>query len=134
MRIAVKYSMDDVQVAITKVIQIPPQPQPSLRTAISRLAFVAEFPSYFSQAFAIQTFRNASAIQYRPAADDIKPLMAHPAFVVLMMEYREGLINPSKPPWATYDPYLGRYVSTNCDQWLDKQFSSLGFKATGLKN
>ena len=125
--------MDDVQVAITKVIQIPPQPQPSLRTEISRLAFVAEFPSYFSKGFAIQTFRNASAIQYRPVADDIKPLMAHPAFVVLMMEYREGLANPSIRPWTTYNRCIGAQVPTNNDQlWLDQQFSSFGFKATGV--
>jgi len=125
--------MDDVQVAITKVIQIPPQPQPGLRTEILRLAFVAEFPSYFSKDFAIQTFRNASAIQYRPAADDIKPLMAHPAFVVLMMGYREGLANPNKAPWTRHYNYdsenENEYEYTANDQlWLREQFSSLGFK------
>jgi len=90
--------MGDVQVAITKVIQIPPQPQPGLRTEIARLAFVAEFPSYFSEAFAIQTFRDASAIQYSPTAFDIRPLMVHPDLVVLMMQYREGLVKLEGAP------------------------------------
>jgi len=128
MRIAAKYSMDDVQVAITKVVQIPPQqPHPGLRIAILRLAFVAEFPSYFSKFFAIQTFRNASAIQYRPAADDIKPLIAHPSFLVLMMQYREGLGNLNAAPWTKTVNW--EIVSTDDKWWLDEQFSSLGFKA-----
>jgi len=121
MRIAVKYSMVDVQVVITMAIQITPRPQLGLRTEIARLAFVAEFPSYFSKAFAIQTFRDASAIQYSPTASDIRPLMVHPDLVVLMMQYREGLAKPEGAPWK-------RSKHGEVGRWLDTQFSFYTFK------
>jgi hypothetical protein len=123
MRIAVKWSMDDVQVAITKVIQIPPKPRQNLRTEIALLAFVAEFPSYFSKAFATQVFIKASSILYHLTADDVKPLMAYPAFVVLMMQYREGSRTNEGAIWMGC-PYYGQEY-----MWLDKQLQSFGFKS-----
>jgi hypothetical protein len=121
MRIATKYSMSDVQVAITKVIQIPPKPRRDLRTEISLLAFVAEFPSYFAKSIAIQVFINASSINFHPTADDVMLLMAYPAFLVLMMQHREGLRDPAQAIWKPY-PY------GNVQTWLDKKFESFGFK------
>ncbi len=128
MRIAVKYAMDDVQVAIAKVIQlIPPHPPshpqsytlPALGTAILRLALVAEFPSHFSKGVAIQVFTQASSIDNvcRPTAHQLEPLMPYPVFVALMMQYREELHNPDAakrikqhngtPPWL--DHAFGRF-------------------------
>jgi hypothetical protein len=103
MRIAVKYSMDDIQVAIVKVIQLFSRvPLQNLKTAILLLAFVAEFPSYFTNDFAIKVFTDASSIQYRPTADDLEPLMAYPAFVALMMKYREGLSTSMVAIWSEF--------------------------------
>ena len=105
MRIAIKYAMDDIQDAITKAIQIPREPQHALRTTISRLAFVAEFSSYFSEDFAFKVFVNASPTYCHPTANDLGPLMAHPSWVSLMMEFREVT-----------------------GQWLSKKFESFEFK------
>jgi hypothetical protein len=117
MRIAVKYLMDDVQVAIIKIIHMSPQ----YRADISRLAFIAEFPSHFSQPFAVQVLISASSVTYDLTAADVKPLMAYPAFVVLMMNYREGVGNPSRAIWM-------RHPSRELYAWLNKQFESFGFK------
>jgi len=127
MRIAVKYSMDDIQVAITKVILIPPK----LRTEISRLAFVAEFPSHFPKELANIVFIEASSIKYDLTANDIKPLMAHPNFVVLMMQYREGCGNPDGAIWkkSHYQTYRGGpMMAMDAQRWLNEQFTSFGFK------
>ena len=128
MRIAVKYSMDDVQAAIAKVVPlIPLQPQQSLGPAILRLAFVAEFPSHFFKNVAIKAFTDASSIDHHPTADHLGPLMPYPAFVALMMQYREGLGNPEKGIWKIY---IGRYCSALSAQerWLDEEFGRFGFK------
>ena len=119
MRIAVKYSMDDVQVAIAGVIQIiSPQPPRDLGTAILRLAFVAEFPSHFFQDVAVEVFTHASSIKYQPTAADLRPLMPYPAFVALMMRYREGLSKSN--------------TSRKCEQtvpsWLHTEFRNFGLK------
>ena len=129
MRIAAKYAMDDVQVAIAKVIQlIPPPPPPhsypqsplGLSTAILRLAFVAEFPSHFPKSVAIQVFIQASSIDYRPTADQLGPLMPYPAFVALMMQYRELLHNPD----------TAKYIkqTNGTPPWLNNGFGHFGFK------
>ena len=128
MRIAAKYAMDDVQVAIAKVIQlIPPPPPPiyplptplGLGTAILQLAFVAEFPSHFSKAVAIQVFIQASSIAYRPTADQLEPLMPYPAFVALMMQYRELLQNP--------DTAKNIKQANGNPSWLNNGFGRFGF-------
>jgi len=101
--------MDDIQDAITKAIQIPPEPQHTLRTTISRLAFVVEFSSYFSEDFAFKVFVNASPTHCYPTGDDLGALMAHPSWVSLMMEFRE--------------------VTGSFEQkWLSKKFESFEFK------
>ena len=122
MRIAVKYSMDDVQAAIANVIHLIPLPPSSLGigTAILRLAFVAEFQNHFFQDVAIEVFTEASSIVYQPTADHIARLMPYPDFVALMMEYREGLRNPETAPWRK------QWISE--DNWLVEQFRRFGFK------
>ena len=120
MRIAVKYAMEDVQVAITKVIERTPiHPLKDLSTEILRLAFVAEFPGHFTRRVAVQVFTQASSIDHHPTANHIEPLMPYPAFVVLMMRYREGLGNKDTAPWkGWYHP----------GSWLDTELEHFGFK------
>ena len=127
MRIAIKWSMDDIQLAITKAIQIRPRP---LRTEILRLAFVAEFQSYFSQDFAIEIFTNACSLKYHPTANDLRPLMAHPAFVVLLIQYREGRGNYDAAIWNVRRCGKdGRPVQRmDAETWLTEQFTSFRFK------
>ena len=130
MRIAVKYSMDDVQVAIARVIQlIPQQPQQGPGTAILRLAFVAEFPSHFSKDVAIQIFTHASSIDHYPTADHLEPLMPYPAFVALMMQYREAHRNPETAIWKKLT-ITERYRTTPGTQeyWFNQEFGRFGFK------
>ena len=134
MRIAVKYSMDDVLVAIPKVIQMPQQPRQDLCTEILRLAFVAEFPSYFSKDLAIRMFIQACSTRLHPTANDLGPLMAHPAFVALMMQYREGLANPDGTIWpgsSFKTDIWGVPRLMTAEMWLDEQFEAFAFKATG---
>ena len=134
MRIAVKYSMDDVQVAIAGVIQtIPSQPLQHLGTAILRLAFVAEFPTHFFPYVAIQVFTHASSIDHYPTADDLEPLMPYPAFVALMIQYREALRNPETAIWKKlriHSMMHGEYRFTIATEeyWFKKEFGRFGFK------
>ena len=125
MRIAVKYSMDDIQAAIAKVIPlIPLQPQHDLGKAILRLAFVAEFSNHFFKNEAIQLFTQASSINYQPTVDQLEPLLPYPAFVVLMMEYREGLRNQATSPW---NRRWGAHQPAESN-WLGEEFERFGFK------
>jgi len=129
MHIAIKWSMDDVQDAITEAIQIPPQ-KPRTPTEILRLAFVVEFSSYFSKDFAIKVFVNASSIDYQPTGDDLGPLMVHPSLVALMMEYREALTEPYGAPWYGDSDMNGDSDTNekNEKKWLSENFESFGFK------
>ena len=117
MRIAVKYAMDDVQVAIAQLI--PLQPQLDLGTAIFRLAFVAEFQSHFTRDVAIKVFTHASSIDHHPTADHLGPLMPYPAFVAIMMRYREGLRNQDTSSWSK--------LGYGSDYWLNQEFGRFGF-------
>ena len=117
MRIAVKYAMDDVQVAIAQLI--PLLPWLDFGTAILRLAFVAEFQSHFTQDIAIRVFTDASSIDYLPTADHLEPLMPYPAFVALMMGYREGRCCSATPSWQK--------PLSRCFR-LEQGFERLGFK------
>ena len=122
--------MDDVQVAITQVVQLLPlQPRLDLGTAILRLAFVAEFKSHFTPNNAIQVFTQACSIDHHPTADHLEPLAPYLAFVSLMMRYREGLRHPETAVWRS------RWGS-RAQPWLDEEFGRLGFKqnkqATGF--
>ena len=83
MRIAIKYSMDDVQDAIIKVIH-------RRDSDIPQLAFVAEFPGHFSKNFAMEVFTKANS-KFRPTAKDLEPIMAYPALIALLMQYRERI-------------------------------------------
>src|SRR5260221_13796646 len=68
MRIAAKYSMDDVQTAIVHVIKSLSSEQ-GIGEAIARLAFIAEFPSHFTISFATQGFTRACSLGYYPTAN-----------------------------------------------------------------
>ena len=115
MRIAIKYSMDDVQDAIANVIQsVTPA------KAITRLAFASEFPDRFTASFATELFTKACSLDYHPTADDLEPLMAQPALVGLIMQYREGLGNPEQAVW--------RHLVFGSQTWLQHHINSLGFK------
>ena len=118
MRIAVKYAMDDVQAAILHVIKCDFAEIGSKPKAIAPLAFMAEFPDNFPGPLPIQLFRQVCSIEYHPTADDLRPLMAHPALVALVMQCREGFSNPSKAIWS----------GSTFQDWLKGQFKSLGFK------
>ena len=114
MRIAIKYSMDDIQVAIARAIEFISPPPLGIGKAIGRLAFIAEFPGHISKGTTIQVFNEAGLIYFKPTAGDLKPLMAFPTVVALLMQYRE---EPSNPDRSTPQPTM-----------LDRQFESLGFK------
>ena len=126
MRIAVAYLMDDVQGAITKVIQSISPPRFSISKAIELLAFIAEFPSHFSKGHAVQVFMSACSIDVYPTTYDLKPLLVHPDFVILMMQYREGLRNPEQAKWAFLEG--GLRDARGPRPWLNGQFEGLGFK------
>ena len=121
MRIAIKYSMDDVQSAIVHAINFDLADTRSKAKPIARFAFMAEFPDNFSRSFPIQLFLQVCSIEYHPTADDLRPLMAHPALVALVMQCREGLNNPSKAIWSGSS-------SRRMVEWLGEQFKRLGFK------
>ena len=125
MRMATKYSMDDVQGAITKVIQSisPPRLTFGIDKAIERLAFIAEFPSHFSRDDAVHAFIRACPTSVYPTTHDLKPLRNHLDFVVLMMQYREGLRNPSQAQWM-----LMGVITRDVMAWLNSEFEALGFK------
>src|SRR5260370_16762930 len=134
MHIAGKYSMDDVQFAIVHVIKTLSSGQ-GIGKAIARLAFTAEFPSHFTFAFARHLFTEAYSLDYHPTANDLAPLIIHPAFVALMMQYREGLGNPDNAIWGMPEmpiqsvPWIVQPQRPE-RQWLDKELQSLGFKRT----
>jgi hypothetical protein len=98
MRIAVKYSMEDVQMAIVRAIRSL-STKADISKAIAQLAFIAEFHGHFSKAFVKIVFVQACSTVHPPSGDDLKPLVAHPNFVALMMQYREGVIQPNQAIW-----------------------------------
>ena len=145
MRIAVKYSMDDVQHAIVRVITSLPSDS-GIGKAIARLAFTAEFSGHFYKPFFKEVFVQACSTVHRPSGLDLTPLMVFPNLVALMMEYREGIIqskwnertpSPASPVrmWGAPSP-RGRALSIRSaspvgrvsgeDNSLDKQLESLG--------
>jgi len=128
MRIAVTYNMEDVQVAIVQVVAVQVEiarviQKPPNGETIAQLAFIAEFQDHISKGVAIQVIADASSIDFHPTADDLKPLMAFPAFVAFLMQYREGLGNPGKAIWKET---TNRTVHGKMG-WLMTQFESLGF-------
>lgn len=136
MRIAVKYSMDDILNAVITVISFD-----SFRTgskevrAIARLASMAEFPNHFSRDTVVRAFIDACSIKFHPTAHDLEPLMAHPAFVALMMQYREGLGNSERAIWernAHWSARDGQPIFMGPQTWVNEQFRSLGFNEEGL--
>ena len=115
MRVAIKYSMDDIQNAIVHAIKFDLSgPRSSKAQAIARLTFMTEFPDHFSGYFARELFTEVCSIDYHPTGLDLRPLMAYPALVALMMQYREGLSSKEE-----------RYTH----YWLNEKIESLGFKS-----
>ena len=117
MRIATKYSMDDVQDAIVRVINSLP-----FESEIASLAFIAEFPGHFHKEFFKEVFVDACSTEVPPpSGHDLQPLMAFPHIVSLMMKYREGIIQPKRAPWSL----RGISASSPEDDWLDDQLERL---------
>jgi len=135
MRIAVKYSMDDILNVIVTVISFD-----SFRTgssearAIVRLASMAEFPHLFSRDTVVQAFIDTCSIRFHPINYNLGPLMAYPAFVVLMMQYREGLGNPEQALWERAACWRddGEPLLMTPRMWLNEQVELLGFNEVGL--
>jgi len=154
MRVATKYSMDDVQNAVVRVIKSLPSDS-GIDKAIARLAFIAEFPGHFYKHFFKTVFIQACSTKHRPSGSDLKPLMAFPNLVALMMQYREGIIKPDQAIWnegaqvervspsgtvpsgfgsgtglgfgsGFGSPQPVRSLESSEDKWLDKQLESLG--------
>ena len=119
MRVATKYSMDDVQDAIVRVINSLP-----FQSEIASLAFIAEFPGHFHKDFFKGVFVQAcSTDDHPPSGHDLQPLMAFPHIVSLMMQYREGVIQPDRAIWNLYGN-IGALSPE--DDWLDNQVECLG--------
>ena len=113
MRLAVKYSMDDVQKAIVRVIHSLP-----FESKIAPLAFISEFLPEFPNGFFKKVFVQAcSTGDHPPPGDDLEPLMAFPNVVSLMMTYREGVIQPNRALWDLNE--------SGASDWLDRQIASL---------
>lgn len=136
MRIAAKYLMDDVQRAIVRVIIALPSDS-GIGKAIARLAFIAEFSGHFYKDFFKEVFLQTCSTVHRPSGPDLKPLMAFPNLVALMMQYREGIIQPNQAVWNERAPSPVRDArrrrprsldlgESREGKWLDGQLESLG--------
>ena len=127
MRLAAKYSMDDVQGAIVRVINSLPS-----NLTIARLAFIAEFSGHFYKSLFKTVFVQACTTNPPPSGHDLLPLMAFPHVVALMMQYREGTIQPNQAVWNGWVPPRSpprRRDSVRVSyeySWLDEQLESLG--------
>jgi hypothetical protein len=147
MRIASRYGMDDIKVAITRVITH--MSSPGIGQAAGRLAFMAEFPAHFSLSLAGDVFLQACPLSSTPSADDLKPLMAYPVLVAAMIKYRERTLrnqlqppvqlpvvvssaprpywtNDESPPPRTPIP-LPSAPASRIEGWLQEELRSLGF-------
>ena len=132
MRIAVKYSMDNVQAAILRFINSLPGEESA---GIGKLAFLAEFSNYFSRDTIKEVFVGVCAENYHPSGRDLSPLFAHPNLLALMMQYREEILKPDEARWHEQPaqpshPWRQLYMVDSItwrEKWLDEQFKSLGF-------
>ena len=133
MRIAVKYSMDDVQAAIVRVVNS----QSGLGNAgIAKLAFLAEFPDHFSKGAIEGVFVQVCSKNYRPSGHDLGPLLAYPNLLALMMQFREESSKPNQAIWdekprspspaQEWYPPAVPYITPR-KKWLNEQFKSLGY-------
>ena len=130
MRIAIKYSMDDVQAAIVRVVNTLGGVGSS---GIEKLAFLAEFPDRFSKDAIVGVFVQVCANYYHPSGHDLEPLLAYPKLLALMMRYREEIIRPNQAIWDQKPPVQPVYhipvvpSITPREKWLNEQFKSLGY-------
>ena len=90
MRIASKYEMEDIQMAITRIITN--MTSLGIGQAIERLAFMAEFSTNFSVSLAGAVFLQACSISSTPSANDLKPLLGQPTLIAGMIENRERML------------------------------------------
>jgi len=130
MRVASKYGMEDIQIAITRVITH--LPSPGIGQAIGRLAFMAEFPSHFSLSLAGDVFLQVCSLSSTPTVDDMKPLMAYPVLVTAMIKSREGTLRSQLRPRSL----MRRCGVPACAKapppprmggWIQKELRSFGF-------
>jgi hypothetical protein len=123
MHMAIKYSMDVGNAIVGAVTTSPWTP---VSTKVARLAFMAEFPNRFPRSTTPrELFIEVCSPDYHPTADDLRPLMAHPSLVALMMQCRDGLSNPSMAIWGGGVPFGQTY------RWVRDGFKSLGFEMEG---
>lgn len=127
MRIAAKYSMDDVQDAIVRAIK-----SVASDSGIALLAFMAEFSGHFYKSFFKKVFVQACSTGRPLSGYDLQSLMAFPHLVALVLQYREGIIQPNQAIWNNWVPPQSpprRRDSVRVsreDSWLDEQLDSLG--------
>ncbi len=141
MRAASRYTMEDIKMAITRVVTH--LPSPGMDQAIRRLGFMAEFPAHFSVSVAGDVFLQACSLSSTPSANDLKSLMAHPALVAAIIKKREiELRNQLQQPqqeviksWSypgnsgvtTHTRELLPPPSPRMEGWLQEELKSFGF-------
>jgi len=135
MRIANKYDMEDIKTAIIQLISNLSAPE--IGEAIERLAFMAGFPTSFSVRLAGDAFLQTCSISTVPSANDLKPLMAHPAIVAAMIKNRENMLRsqlvselrPRVPEWLSpgMTPPAAPTPVPRVEGWLIKELTSFGF-------
>ena len=133
MRIATKYSMEEVQAAVVRVVQSKTLDHTSsIGEAIATLCFTAEFPGHFLENHVREAFIKACDTEFYPSIEDLERLMAHPGLLVAMMKYREGKLEPKNAVWKSKQAKpIDRGVArsspkdTLAEVWLSEELRSL---------
>ena len=130
MRVAARYSMEDIKIAIPRVIS--KLPSPGIGQAVWRLAFMAEFPAYFSVSLAGGVLLQSCSLSSTPSSDDLKPLMGYPALIAAIIRKRETMLKIQMQP-QKYQPQQSwnwdepRAPTPGIEGWLQEVLESLGF-------
>lgn len=121
MRVAIKYSMEDIKIAITRVIEKLPSPETS--QAIRLLALMVEFPAHFSVSLAGVMLHQVCSPSSTPSADDLKPLMVYPALATAIIINRDSMLKTYLRP----DFYKPPVPAPGTKEWSQKELKSFGF-------
>ena len=130
MRVAARFSMEDIKIAIPRVISKLPSPE--VGQAVWRLAFMAEFPAYFSVSLAGGVLLQSCSLSSTPSSDDLKPLMGYPALIAAIIRKREAMLKKQMQSqkhqyqqyWDGDEPYV---PASGIEGWLQVVLESLGF-------
>ena len=134
MRITSKYNMEDIEMAITRIITN--MTSLGIGQAIERLAFMAEFSTHFSVSLAGDVFLHACPLSSTPSGNDLKPLMARPGLIAAMIKNRESMLRsqletelrPISPQGLSWDPPVSpRPPGPQLEAWLLEELDSFGF-------